>query len=592
MCLISICEFTPHFLSVGKAAARLLRGFSLLAGVHLVAAPLQIPALGQGPFLMLSGISGLAILALVIRHFHEHVYGRYYAFSVLAIFVGAVISGLGTIGWVPLNGLTNSAFFLGAAVGSLLLTSGVGRILLDERKRRLSADIRVRQERSMRARIEQDYDRLLKTHRVTGKPNRAMLEEVLETIDPQQQPYSLCLVRLARFDELEQALGYRAAEDLLKQYLRQLNGFLKRTLGDRLVMINGYGVATVDTASHAFAFYRSPSPSQDAPVLETISDWLTGQFREGRFSFSWAASVGVAHAPEHGGDTASLLSSAGFAALDERQTLAVYDPAIADWHHRQQILMLDLEDALSSGEMWLEYQPKVHIGDHRVCALEALIRWHHSEFGHVSPERWIPLAEEVGVIHTVTRWALDRACRDYPGLKERFGHDLSIAVNISAKDLAQPRFHEQARAICRQNDVAPERLILEITETAMVSNPDTARQTIHQLRQAGFRIALDDFGAGHSSLGTLAGFELDELKIDRSFLNDLLCNPRHQKVLQIALDLGAALDLDVVVEGVEDEAVALWLQRFPDLYGQGYYWGRPFAPGRSPRHQPSRCSCD
>ncbi|HLT13474.1 MAG TPA: EAL domain-containing protein [Marinobacter sp.] len=574
LCLIALCEFTPHFMVVSRPVAMVLRGFSVAAGLHLLAAPFALTALGQDVFLVVSATGGAFIVTLVFSQFRSQPYARYFALSVLAILIGAVTTSLRTIGWLPITPLTDSAFFLAAAVGSLILTSGVGRLLLDERKRRLSSDIRAQEEQRLRTRIEQDYDRVLKTHRVTGKPNRPMLEETLASIDSRQTPYLLCLVRLARFNELEQALGYRAAEDLLKQYLRQLNRYLKRTLGDRLIMINGYGVATLDTVNHAFAFLRTDS-SQDHELIETVGQWLSENFREGRFSFSWAASVGVAYAPDHGTDAASILSAAGFASLDETRTLAVYDPSIADWQHRQQILMLDVEGALRSGEMWLEYQPKVNIRDGRVRAFEALIRWHHPEYGSIPPDHWIPLAEQVGIIHSVTLWVLDQACREFTALKAGHGEGIGVAINISAKDIAHPLFHEEVGAIARRHGVSPASIILEITETAAMADPDVAIDTIRTLSQLGFRIALDDFGAGHSSLGTLASFPLDELKIDRSFLTDVLLYPSRQKILRAALELGEALDLDVVVEGVEDETIALWLQQFPGLYGQGYYWGRP-----------------
>ncbi len=576
LCLIALCEFTPHFIAVGRQGARLLRGFSLAAGLHLLAAPFPIGPLGQDVFLVVAATGGMFIFGLVLGQIRKHVYARYFALSVLAILVGALTTSLTTIGWLPVNPLTDSAFFLGAAAGSLILTSGVGRLLLEERKRRLSADIRAREEQALRARIEQDYDRVLKTHRVTGKPNRPMLEEALTAIDSRQTPYTLCMVRLTRFNELEQALGYRSAEELLRQYLRKMNRFLKQALGEQLIPINGYAIATLDTVNHAFALRRSPNqPELETRALSAITDWLSGNFRDGRFSFSWAASLGLAHAPEHGTDAGSLLSAAGFASLNSDNALSVYDPSIAEWQYRQQILMLDVEDTLNSGDMWLEYQPKVSIRDGRISSVEALLRWEHSEFGRIPPDQWIPLAEEVGIIHQVTRWVLDRACRDASGLRARYGDHIAISVNISAKDLAHPLFAEQARAILRRHHLLPRNIILEITETAMMTDPELARHTIEILSDMGFRIALDDFGSGHSSLGTLALFRLDELKIDRSFLHNVLDYPARQKILKAALELGTALDLDVVVEGVEEEAIAVWLQQFPGLQGQGYYWGQP-----------------
>lgn len=572
LALIALLESIRFFLPVTRRAFRVLRTLSLVAGLHLLAAPFAGFLPGQDAFLVTSALGGLFILALVLRHRH-HLYGPYLILSVLAILAGATLTALRTIGLLPVNGLTDSAFFLGAASGSLVLTSGVGRLLLQERKRRLVSDRQVRQEQQLRARIEREYDRLLKTHRVTGKPNRPMLEEALDNLDSQATPYTLCIVRLTRFAELEQTLGYRTSEQVLRQYLSKMNGFLKRALGDRLVMINGYALATIDTSHHAFAFYRHGD--DDPALLETVAGWLGQRYQEGRFAFSWGPTLGVAHAPEHGRDAASILASAGFAALDRQGPITVYDPAIAEWQTRQQTLMLGLEQALASGDMSLAYQPKVRIEDRRVMSVEALIRWRHREFGTISPEQWIPLAEEVGLIHPVTLWVLARACHDYPRLQQQHGPELRVSVNISAKDLALPQFPGELLDITRRHRLAPDRIILEITETAVMNDPESARSTLRQLGQAGFGIALDDFSIGHSSLSALATFDLDELKIDRSFLKDILDNPKRERILRMALGLGEALGVTVVVEGVEDAAVAGWLSQFPGLHGQGYYWGRP-----------------
>lgn len=575
LCLISLCQITPNFIQVSRLPRLLLNATSVLGLLHLLAMPLQLSLLGQDSFLILALTGGSMILALALKQARHEVYARYFALSLLCILLGTVISAARTVGWVPVNSFTDSAFFIGAAAASLILTSGIGRQILEERKKRLNSDIRARQERKLRSHVEQNYKKLLKTHSVTGKPNRAMLEESLDQFDSQQRPYTVAMIQLTRFNEIEQALGYRTAEDLLRNYLWELDGFLKRIMGDRLIMVDGYALASIDTSNHAFAFYQSDTADTDTEKLKTIVNWLGENFREGRFSLSWSPSVGIAHAPEHGVDASAILSSAGFAALNTHQSLTVYDPAIADLQYQQQRLMLDIEEALGNGCIWLEYQPTVRIEDASIASLEALIRWQHPDFGTVAPDRWIPLAEQVGMIHHVTLWVVDRVCEDMSALKSRHGDHIAVAVNISANDLTYPDFLEKVKGIVQRHGAQPSDLILEITETAMMADTVLAQEVIRTLSHSGFRIAVDDFGTGHSSLGTLATFELDELKIDRSFLSGILTQPARQRIFRAALDLGEALELDVVIEGVEEEAIAAWLQQFPGLYGQGYYWGKP-----------------
>ncbi|WP_379865833.1 EAL domain-containing protein [Marinobacter sp. M5B] len=397
LCLIALCEFTPHFLPLGHRSRRIIHVISLLAFLHLLATPMSIPGVGEASFLVLALAGGGFILLVVLSQVRQHVHARYYGLAILTILVGTVISFLHTKGWAPSTRFAESAFFLGAAAGSVILTTGA----------------------------------------------------------------------------------------------------------------------------------------------------------------------------------ASLLSSAGGAPANNNRGLSVYAPAITERQSQQQRLMLEVENSLASNSMWLEYQPKVRIRDAKVRSVEALIRWHHPEFGYVSPDRWIPQAEEAGVIYPVTLWVIERACSEYRHLTARYGNELAVAVNISATDLTHAGFEQDITDIITRHKLEAKDLILEITETAMMTDPEASRRMIHSLHRKGFRIAMDDFGTGHSSLGTLASFELDELKIDRSFLKGILDHPARQRVFRATLELGEALDLDVVVEGVEDEAVVHWLQQFPDLHGQGFFWGRP-----------------
>ncbi|MDC0662227.1 EAL domain-containing protein [Marinobacter sp. SS21] len=575
MCLIAICQFTRHAIELPQLPSRILNGLSLIAFLLLVTTPLQIPYLGQGSLLVLATVALFYILVLVLQRLRSHLYARYFAAAVLALLLGALVSSIRTIGWVPVNSLTNSAFFLGTSAAALILTMGIGQQLLEERRRRQLASLRVREERSRRVRLKADYDRLLITHRVTGRPNRVVVEETLDQLHRQGEPYTLLLIRIERFHEIEQSLGHQASEHLLNAYLGQLDSFLRKLLGNALVRFNRQPLGTVDTVNHTFAVYRNHLEKPTDQLWPALTQWLEAGFVEDRYAFSWAPSIGIAHSQQHGNSGAEVLSCAGSASLNRTQTLTEYDSAVAEQQYQKQMLMLDLDGALNNDDIYLLYQPKVSLADHRVVAFEALIRWQHPEFGAIAPDQWIPLAEQLGTIHRVTRWILDRVCRDWHQLAPHYGNDLTLAINISALDLTQPAFDQTALATLQRHGIAPQQLILEITETSMMANTALAQGMIHRLSQAGFQIALDDFGTGHSSLGTLASFDLDELKIDRSFLQDITTDLTRQRILRTALELGEALQLRIVVEGVENGDVAAWLQQFPGLYGQGYYWSRP-----------------
>ncbi|WP_166266627.1 EAL domain-containing protein [Marinobacter caseinilyticus] len=572
---VAMCQFTRHFLALDGTNLVIINGFSIAAGLLIMTTPLPLPLPGQGSLLVL-GIAACGFALIVaLRQVRQNVYARYYALAMLAILVGILLASLRTVGWLPVNELTNSGHYLGAALAAVILTTALAQRLLDERRRRLGAVVKVRQEQELRTKLESEYERLLRTHRITGKPNRSMLEETLERLHLCGNAFSLCLVRFERYPEIEQALGYKETENLLRLYLERLDRYLRARLGDQLVLINGSGVATVDTMSHAFALSSSAASPASERLWTDITRWLEASFVEGRYSFNWTPSLGVAHAPEHGSTSSELLSRAGFATLDPTQTLTVYDPSVAVRLHEQQVLMLDLDSALENDQIHLVYQPKVLIANAETVSFEALIRWDHPEFGRVTPDRWIPLAEQVGVIYPVTLWVLNRACRDWPLLAAKHGPDTTVAINVSVRDLAQEGFEQTAIDILDQYGIDPGNVILELTETAVMSNVNQARAMVRTLSDAGFGIALDDFGTGHSSLSALAGFALDEIKIDRSFLHDITHDAARQRIFRTAVELGEALSLRIVVEGVETKTVAEWLNQFPGLCGQGYYWGLP-----------------
>ncbi|MEX0604586.1 MAG: EAL domain-containing protein [Marinobacter sp.] len=573
--VVALCQFTRHFLVLAGRQALVFNLLTLSAVVLLVTTPLPGILPGQGTLLIVGLLTCFFALISALRLVRKNIYARYYAAAVIAIIAGILLASMRIVGWVPINEFTNSGFYLGAAMASIILTMAVAQRLLEERRRRLSAFVRARHERDLRTRLKSDYDRLLTTHRVTRKPNRPILEEHLDRLQHSGEAYELCLVRLERYTEIEQTLGHKAAEQLLRIYLTRFNRFLKQNYADQLVMMKGYSVATVDTMTHAFALKVAPGRQIPESTWINITRWLESSFSESQYTFSWQPSLGLAYSPEHGQAGSDVLSCAGFAALNPTHTLTVYDPAIADRQYEQQMLMLDVESALKNNQIHLAYQPKVRIADSQIISYEALIRWEHPVFGRVAPDRWIPIAEQMGVIHPVTLWVLGRACQDWHILAEKHDPGLTIAINISARDLGHPSFDQAALEILKGHGVAPGNVILEITETAVMVNTSQARAMIRALSRAGFRIALDDFGTGHSSLSTLASFELDELKIDRSFLQDITQDDIRQRIFRTAVELGDALGLDIIVEGVETEAVARWLGQFPNLYGQGYYWGFP-----------------
>ncbi len=576
LCLLG---FTRHYLGItGHLRGLMILGKCILL-VLALAAPLHLNWASQGNILLISGATMLFVVGVAVSRRPWNAPARTLSGFLLIQLLGAVPVLMRTVGLLPVNELTTSSFFISSAVASVYLTLMVAYSLMTERRRRRSAHSQATRERELRTRLAQDYNQLLTNHRITRRPSRPIIEQALDQLHADGTAYTIGILRLERYPELERTLGYREAEKLLRIYLSRFSRFLESSFAEQLVLFQGHCLGTIDTASHVFAFKTALKTDTGKPGAainwHMIEHWLQRTFVEERYAFSWTPRIGIATAPEHGDRSSDLISRAGYATLSRHQSINLYNPQAAEQQDLQHFLLLDLDQSLRNGDIHMAYQPKISLHSGEITGYEALIRWQHPGYGEVTPSQWIPFAEQVGAIHPVTLWAIDRAAQDLAQLRAATADDVTVAVNISVQDLANADFHLEAADCLRRHKVNPARMVLEITETAVMADKQMARVMLDKLRSHGFRIALDDFGTGHSSLGALVNFNVDELKIDRSFLTDIGQDAVRQSIFRAAFALGTALNLRIVVEGVETREVADWLKQFPGLYGQGFYWGRP-----------------
>jgi EAL domain-containing protein (putative c-di-GMP-specific phosphodiesterase class I) len=232
--------------------------------------------------------------------------------------------------------------------------------------------------------------------------------------------------------------------------------------------------------------------------------------------------------------------------------------------------------ALGRSEFFLQYQPIVSLSDHRLHGFEALVRWSHPNLGVVAPLRFIPIAEETGFIVPLGRWVLVEACEQLAAWSKDSKEELNLSVNLSRRQLISPHLADEVQTALTLSGIDPHRLILEITESVLMDDPERAAQALAQLRDIGIRIAVDDFGTGYSSLSHLQRFPVDILKIDKSFIDPLVdSDPASSALVTAIIGLAQSLGLDVIAEGIEHESQ---LHRLVDLgcdKGQGYLMARP-----------------
>jgi len=374
----------------------------------------------------------------------------------------------------------------------------------------------------------------------------------------------LAIVDLDRFKEVNDTLGHHNGDDLLTQLAGRLAANARPQ--DTVARLGGdeFGIILTDL----------DSPEE---VLHRLRDLIEHEVDLSGLPVSVESSIGYVVAPDDGSDVDQLIQRADVAmyvAKTEHRGIVRYSEALDHYDAANLSLIAQLRRAVEEEELVLHYQPKARLADGGVDAVEALVRWQHPTLGLLSPQRFIPLAEQTDLIERVTTWVLTRALSDLRDLGPSREH-VAVAVNVSARSLGRDRFARQVMELLERVGVAPERLIIEITETALLTDPPRAAALLRELASAGVRVSLDDFGVGQTSLGYLSSLPVHELKIDRSFVADMLSDPAHLAIVRSVVDLGHNLDLRVVGEGVETVEVLDALRDSGCDVAQGYLISRP-----------------
>ncbi len=409
---------------------------------------------------------------------------------------------------------------------------------------------------------------------LTDLPNRAQLHR--DFASHRQRDYErglstgLALFDLDHFKDVNDTLGHHVGDKLLVQLGHRLQDeldgrdhVLHRLGGDEFaVLIAGLRDRDhgVDATRHILAKIRRP-------------------FRVEGMTLEVGASVGIAIAPDHGVDSHELLRCADVAMYQAKMTsdgVALYDPNDDRHSPRRLELIAQLGDAIRSGQLELHYQPVLALAERRVTGFEALVRWRHPELGLLPPADFIPLAEVGDLIHPLTTWVTDAAVAQL-GTWLADGHDLTMAVNLSTRTLLDRDGVGRLVDAIRRQGVAPGRMEFEVTETALLADADTATRTLDALHAAGVRIAIDDFGTGYSSLTSLRRFPVDTLKIDRSFIWDLLRDRTSDAIVRSVIALARRVGIRVVAEGVEDETTLAALVSLGCDGAQGFLIAEPAA---------------
>jgi len=410
---------------------------------------------------------------------------------------------------------------------------------------------------------------------LTDLPNRTLFRLRLDEALARARRgigFALLCLDLDRFKEVNDTLGHPIGDRLLVAAAERLKRQLRET--DTLARLGG----------DEFAILQSflLEPQEAAALARRLIETLSRPFVIDGQHVIVGVSIGIALAPRDGGETESLLSAADMALYraksDGRGVWRYFEPAMNHRMQERRELELDLRRALAENQLELFYQPIVDVASRQVKSFEALLRWRHPQRGLLSPDLFIPLAEEIGLISPLGEWVLRQACADAAGWPGEIG----VAVNFSPVQFQSRSLVSQIASALRQSGLSPRRFEVEITESVLIKDTDATLATLRALKAQGVRIAMDDFGTGYSSLSYLQTFPFDKVKIDRSFTCNLDRSRKSAAIVRAVVSLCDGLDMVVLAEGVETEAQLEALRREGCSQAQGYLFSRPVAADQLP----------
>jgi diguanylate cyclase (GGDEF)-like protein len=408
---------------------------------------------------------------------------------------------------------------------------------------------------------------------LTALPNRSLFDDrmnqAIAHASSSGERFALAMLDLDRFKLINDSFGHRAGDELLREVARRLTCTVRsvdtvaRLGGDEFVLIIRE-IGAVEEATR---------------VAQKVLDALQLAVRMGEIDVHLSASIGIAFFPWHGTTLETLFAHADTAMYVAKQrgrkTVQCFAPHMDTVTQERVRLESDLYEALKREQFELHYQPKVDAASGRFRGAEALLRWHHPQRGLIAPDDFIPLAEESGLIVPIGEWVVREACRQMRAWQSNGFPPVRIAVNVSANQFRQRDLIDIVRRALDDAGISASRLEIELTESAVMSNPEESAETLAQLSRMGVAVSVDDFGTGYSSMSCLHRFPLDKLKIDRSFINDLISSSEAAAVVKGIIALAHSLRLKVIAEGVETREQMEFLRSHGCDQYQGFYLSPP-----------------
>lgn len=425
-------------------------------------------------------------------------------------------------------------------------------------------DLRVQADR-----LEQQSMHDLTYNSISNLPNRALfvdrLTQSLTSLRLDNTKLSVLAIHCEQLKEINDSLGHYNGDRILKQVAVRLDSIIQKP--NSLAHISEFEFAAI--------LPNLNSKKEAISIAKKISKAFKMPFTLENMTLNVHPRIGIVLAPEHGNDTETLLQRSKLAmnvATDENDSYALYTEKLDTANQQHLLVINELHKAIEDDLLTLAYQPKINLKSNAV-SVEALLRWHHPEYGEMQPSAFVPLAERTGLMKPLSKWVINTALEQC-ALWRSQNKNISISINISALDLMDIDLPNKIAGQLACYDVPHENLVLEITESAIIKDQERALRMLNQLSDLGIKISIDDFGTGYSSLAYLSRLPASELKIDQSFIFDMNSNQHNEVIVRATIDLAHNLGLKVVAEGVETKEILDKLTQLGCDSVQGFYFSK------------------
>lgn len=407
---------------------------------------------------------------------------------------------------------------------------------------------------------------------LTGLANRELLndrlEQAIHNAQQERSSFAILIMDLDRFKEVNDTLGHVVGDKLLQHVAKRLITLLREV--DVIVRLGGDEFSVLlTTAQEKQAEIIAKKILDDFQLVFTVDDT----------PLYIGISIGISVYPQHGITAQTLQQRADVAmyvAKRNKTGYEIYNPKYDEYSMGKLSLISDLRRAMAKNQLFMEYQPVIEINSGKVISAEALLRWNHPEHGTVYPDDIIPVAEQTGLINPITYWIVDTTAKYNKKLKS-IGINIKIAINLSVYNLQDHQFVEKIIDIFDENKISADEFIMEVTESVMMTNPQQSIEVLNRLHESGIEIAVDDFGTGYSSLAYLKLLPLSKLKIDKSFIMDMIDDDSDAMIVRSTIDLAHNLGMQVIAEGIEEKEIFELLSILGCKLGQGYFISRPIS---------------